>query len=353
MAVTVADAKRASQIIVRDSTGKTQKVIIPADLKVSIPGNLSSLVLLGGLKVASKTVILNPSVATTYRVQEEDFLINVDSPFSSASIFLPDNPQNGQSYAIHDKSGLAGSFPITAFSSKTGILIDNSSSLAINTNFGSLFLVWEGSEWVNILTSSAVVGTTTTSDLTSLAANLDGLRWELPRIGPLQNAGLLAPCDNGSGIRTLMGGDPTVLYNVTIRLRGQVEVAPYIGGVAVSTNVYHGGTFQADSGVLSNQRNTYILQIGDPSDYWFLNRYSGTESSDQTYAIDVTMTVQIYGRSSVSLIAQERPSIENNNTGNCMEIANTTGVVVPGVDPYPAAYDGQFIQMDVISVTVA
>jgi hypothetical protein len=28
-------------------------------------------------------------------------------------------------------------------------------------------------------------------------------------------------------------------------------------------------------------------------------------------------------------------------------------VFVPGVPPYPAAYDGQFVQMDVISVTHA
>lgn len=353
MTVRVADARKNSKVIVSDSRGQTQEVIYPSLLKVGFPGNLSSLILLGGLKIATKTVTLGSSTSTTYNIQQEDFLVNVQSSRSQAVVNLPENPKLGQAYVVHDKAGMASVYPITIFP-KSGYFIDEATNLAIRQDFGSAFVVWEGTEWVNLLTSSLVSSTSSTSSLLGVAENLSGLRWELPSILPLQPSPTRAPCDNGTGVRTLMGGFSQKLYNVTLRFRGEVELSPYISGSATGTNGYHAGTFDPSGAVLSTVRNTYMLFVSDPSDYWFLNRFvPGGDTSTRTFAIDFTMTIQIRGQASVALIAQERPRLANGAGDNSAMAANVDAIVITNVDPYPAAYDGQFIQMDVIDVTYA
>lgn len=182
----------------------------------------------------------------------------------------------------------------------------------------------------------------------NVASTLSGLRWQLARTGA--NVGNSAPCDPGAGQSVVMGGSSNTTYNVTLRFRGEVEVAPYIGGSNSNTFLNHGGTYEAANAGLSTLRNTYILQVSDPSDFWYLNQWNGTANINITHALDYSLVVPVRGGATISLIAAERPTLGNNSGSSSLEIRNSTSVVVSGVSPDPNPYDGQFIQVDVTSV---
>ena len=64
------------------------------------------------------------------------------------------------------------------------------------------------------------------------------------------------------------------------------------------------------------------------------------------FAIDYQETVRASGGATFTLSAQ---SIDDGQIKNRDD--SSTPIPVPGVPPFPATYDGQFIQMDVVSVT--
>ena len=64
------------------------------------------------------------------------------APFS---VVLPANPVTGKFYIIKDVSGTAAAFPITV--TAVGHTIDGAASATINTNFGSITLVFNGVNW--------------------------------------------------------------------------------------------------------------------------------------------------------------------------------------------------------------
>lgn len=64
------------------------------------------------------------------------------APFS---VVLPANPVTGKFYIIKDISGTAATFPITV--TAVGHTIDGAASATIDTNFGSITLVFNGVNW--------------------------------------------------------------------------------------------------------------------------------------------------------------------------------------------------------------
>jgi hypothetical protein len=87
--------------------------------------------------------------------------------------------------------------------------------------------------------------------------------------------------------------------------------------------------------------------VSDPPQTYFMN--AGTSNIFNVWQLDYVATIPMNAGASVTLFA---------NAIDDEEIDNTNGVdggpvVVPGVPPYPQAYDGQFIEMDVESVVPA
>lgn len=68
--------------------------------------------------------------------------INVAGP---SSVVLPVSP-TGTVFVVKDISGLAATNPITV-SATGGTLIDGSATALINTNYGSLTFIFNGTEW--------------------------------------------------------------------------------------------------------------------------------------------------------------------------------------------------------------
>lgn len=81
-----------------------------------------------------------------YLALTTDLFIGVNNtglvPFS---VVLPANPQTGKVYIIKDVSGTASTNPITV--TAVGHTIDGAAGATINTDYGSITLVFDGVEW--------------------------------------------------------------------------------------------------------------------------------------------------------------------------------------------------------------
>jgi hypothetical protein len=190
-----------------------------------------------------------------------------------------------------------------------------------------------------------------------IAANMEGLRWELACGATAFPNAWACWCAANQKQQTTLKGDPTQTYNVTLRFRGVVEAnSNYVNGTA-DGYFYVGGNRGADRA----KTNIYFLKVTPPGSEselgvifpvagvtyqsrWFFLNYAETEpgASDNIGAIDYTKTIAMKGNSTVMLYAD--------SGGDGGEVANWKNIVVPGVRPAPSAFNGQFIQMDVVSV---
>jgi hypothetical protein len=168
-------------------------------------------------------------------------------------------------------------------------------------------------------------------------ASLSGLRWEVPCRA---SAGSGCNADDPAPVTADMNGEPGVVYRVTLRFRGVVEQKTYDGGSDDGAFWQEGGTPAADP------HDIYKLEISAPPQVYYLNR--GSSGGDATHPIDYTKTLRIATGARVTLTAAV---IDGAQLGN--HDASGRAIVVPGVPPAPAPYDGQFIQMDVVDVAPA
>jgi hypothetical protein len=124
-----------------------------------------------------------------------------------------------------------------------------------------------------------------------------------------------------------------------MRFRGVVETEGYTGG----SN--DGAFFQVGGEPIFDTWNIYKLEISAPPQTYFLNRGQG--GLYHCFAIDYSKTVQMSAGATVTLTADPVDSAQE-------EIVNVdqngSSIVVDGVPPAPAPFDGQFIQVDVTAV---
>ncbi len=168
-----------------------------------------------------------------------------------------------------------------------------------------------------------------------VAATLDGLRWELPCT---KDTGDPTVCQTlpSVSVSATMGGAPGTYYDVTLRFRGVVEISRYDGGSA-SGYWQIGGSPPDGSNI-----NVYGLLVSTPAQTYFVNQGI---SMRVVVPIDYTETVPIEAGATVTLQADSRDAFQLRNVD-----ASGNPIVVPGVRPAPMPFDGQFVQMDVVSV---
>jgi hypothetical protein len=175
----------------------------------------------------------------------------------------------------------------------------------------------------------------------SIAVTLAGLRWELPcnQLSPQAPEYVCFTAPTVTKTATL-GGSPSKLYEISLRLRGVVETKAYSGGIP------RGGTLLEGGVPIDDAWNIYRLQILKPSATWYVN--SGATGEYLCHAIDQVLTVRANGGTVFTLFA----SSVDSNLSEIRNIGLDAGaIVLPGVPPSPAPFDGQFVQMDVLSVT--
>lgn len=182
--------------------------------------------------------------------------------------------------------------------------------------------------------ASTTADAATTPDA-SVAVGLDGLRWEIP-CGA--DAGLACVVTDPTPVVAHLAGAAGTTYQVTLRFRGVVEQKAYTGGVA-DGYFYTGGA--EDGGAY----NVYAMTVSSPAQTYFLN--AGASDITNCWPLDYTETIPIDAGATVTLTSQAKDGQEIKNR----DAATGAPIVVPDVPPAPDPFNGQFIQMDVVSVS--
>ena len=182
-------------------------------------------------------------------------------------------------------------------------------------------------------------------DAASPAAAIDGFRFEFPCKDPMPEnpkegqsgpSGLVKGDPNTTDnftFRKKFGGQPGKRYKVTLRFRGVVEPMMYKDGQQVGEYFYIGGAKN------NSTYNVYQISVSSPKSHFFLNRQDKVGHS--IFTIDYTQTIEIDGGAEVVFFGDGQ---------NGKLITNFKKLVVPGIAPAPAPYNGQFVQVDVLDV---
>lgn len=182
-----------------------------------------------------------------------------------------------------------------------------------------------------------------------IAGGLTGLRWELP----CTSSGSSCSCPALQTQTATVEGTGGQSYDITLHFRGIVEEKTYTGQAdggagpqivasgGVNSNLFISGGIP-DTGTF----NIYELDVSDPKQTFFLN--SGQSGIGSVFAIDYTATIRMNAGATITMTANSIEGVEISNVGT-----NGRPVVVPGIPPAPQAFNGQFVQMDVETVTAA
>jgi hypothetical protein len=194
--------------------------------------------------------------------------------------------------------------------------------------------------------ATLLMACTTTPDHSNPEASLAALRIEVPCANPKFNNDTECHWDQSllqkddpqwklkrEIVRTF-GGHTGTLYEVTLRVRGVVEPKNFTGGEVQQEHFQIGGTPVAD------HYNFYSLHVSNPDVTYNFNR-NADKVGHYTFAVDYVVTIPIRGGATVTMGAYDL---------NDVAIANHQQFVIPGVPPAPAVFDGQFFQLDVVSI---
>lgn len=129
-------------------------------------------------------------------------------------------------------------------------------------------------------------------------------------------------------------GDPNRTYQVTIHVRGVVELAIFDGGAMIpSSKVNIGGSVSDDA------RSDFDLIVDAPFNEYHLN--SDTTNSSGAVVVDYHATISVTGGAMIQF------SID---TQDDKQADNPSGLTVSGVTTTPSPYDGQFLDVHVTAV---
>jgi hypothetical protein len=142
-----------------------------------------------------------------------------------------------------------------------------------------------------------------------------------------------------------MGGKADVVYDVTLRVRGVLEPKVYSGGSGSGNHFYVGGIPEPSN------FNVYSLTVSSPAQTYFLNSADGSEEKYVVFALNHNKVIRVAGGATVKLGVEDPDCSEVRNcqspTGTC------TPFVIAGIAPAPSGFNGQFVQIDVVSVAIA
>ncbi len=173
-----------------------------------------------------------------------------------------------------------------------------------------------------------------TTDCTAASASLNGLLWQLPCGAIIDTYDCAATLDTTTAT---VAGTAGTTYAIAIHIRGVVERKTYDGGTTQDTYWNIGGTPSTGDGY-----NVYELAISEPAQTYYLN--SGTSGIGITVPIDYTETIQASAGATVTLTADPLDGAQIKNIDANMVPVSITGTSVA------QPYDGQFAELDVVSI---
>lgn len=192
---------------------------------------------------------------------------------------------------------------------------------------------------------------TVPSDLELAAAGLDGFRWEIEcgaLVGDWSCTNYpvgMDSCPEGgtqfANTTLTFGGKPGNTYAVELRFRGLAEPNVYSGGAAEADGFHVGGGG-------GGHRNIIALHVSAPEGVYYLNSVPSTDGPHYALQIDYVKTLLIEAGATVTMSGHDGDCISDKNCTK--DVSPCEPISVPDLPPYPAAWDGNFVQMDVVSV---
>lgn len=160
------------------------------------------------------------------------------------------------------------------------------------------------------------------------------LRADLPCTGG--DCAGAATCTTAGSVdeSVVMAGEDGVVYGVQLAVRGVLEHQEYDGDCD--------GQWCIGGDPAPNPWNAVTIVVSDPPGEYHPN--FGDAGVFEVFAVDEERTVAIAAGASIT--------IEIDGNGTC-SIENGTAIVIPGVPPDPQAFDGQFLQLDLVGATIA
>jgi hypothetical protein len=170
-------------------------------------------------------------------------------------------------------------------------------------------------------------------------ADINNLRVELECLGT-GTADVNCSTTDVDEESTTIDGEAGTTYDVTIRLRGVVEQKTYTDYTSSDGMWIEGGT--PDGGSF----NIFRLHVSSPDKTYYMN--SGASGYDECFLLDVQRTIVMDDGAVLTLLADSG----GDNLGTRNMDGDEEPIVVTGVAPYPYAFNGQFVQIDVIAIGV-
>ncbi len=172
-----------------------------------------------------------------------------------------------------------------------------------------------------------------------VAAALQAFRYEQPCDGATPFC-----ATGGAGSKTAtLTGTTGASYQLSVRVRGVVEQKSYVGssrGTATGTNA---GFFAVNGTPAVDGWNIYSMIVAQPSYTAYFN--AGMSGHAYVDGVDYTATMKVAASTTLTLGCDPRDGLEAPN------VASGGGpIVIPGIPPAPAAFGGQFLQLDVTTV---
>ena len=177
-----------------------------------------------------------------------------------------------------------------------------------------------------------------------VAQALKAFRYEIPCLD------LASPCQSGAPPPpkiVALTGTPGKSYMLAIRVRGVVEQDTYSGGTAGGAQGTNASFFIFGGTQSNTQWNAYSLAVSSPAKIAHLN--SGAAVQNYVDGIDYKARLDANAGATITLDAASTDTLLIKNRDQ----ANGTPIVIPNIVPAPAAFNGQFVQVDVEAVSLA
>ena len=144
-------------------------------------------------------------------------------------------------------------------------------------------------------------------------------------------------------------GDPAKTYNVTFRIRGVVEPKVYDGGRLDSADPFvniGGAPTTVGRENASNQYGKFSIEVSDPKETYYLNRFHGDHRDHEVYDMDYLLTVPVKGNAALAVVFADQ---------NQCAITNHRNKVVESLAAHVIAqpFKDQFLYVEVESVSEA
>lgn len=137
--------------------------------------------------------------------------------------------------------------------------------------------------------------------------------------------------------QSTLQGEEGVVYDVMIQVRGVVEMSSYNGG-ALDGPVYVGG-------YVDSYWSPFWVEVSEPAQTYWLN--PDGDGDLFTYGVDYTYTLPVAHGATVELFGDSG----NDSCGLFNHDMGGAPIVVPGVPPDPVPFNGQFVQIDAVTIT--